>query len=91
MRANKSTNIHAVQPVPGDCDSVLSALLNDCEQKNISFGPALAFLDQFGYGAVSMQLISRILKFGQCEVFSYLDYKDVFLEFLKGFKPMGFK
>jgi len=22
---------------------------------------------------------------------SYLDYKDVFLEFLKGFKPMGFK
>jgi three-Cys-motif partner protein len=76
-RAHQSSNIRAVEPRPGDCDSVLNALLDDCERKGISFGPALAFLDQFGYGAVSMDLISRILKFGQCEVFSYIDYKDM--------------
>jgi three-Cys-motif partner protein len=76
-RANQSSNIRAVEPRPGDCDSVLNALLDDYGRKGISFGPALAFLDQFGYGAVSMDLISRILKFGQCEVFSYLDYKDM--------------
>jgi len=73
----KCSNIRAVDPVPGDCDSVLNALLDECERKRIAFGPALAFLDQFGYGAVSMALISRILKFGQCEVFTYLDYKDM--------------
>jgi three-Cys-motif partner protein len=76
-RAHQSCNIRAAEPLPGDCDSVLNALLDDCERNGISFGPALAFLDQFGYGAVSMALISRILKFGQCEVFSYLDYKDM--------------
>jgi three-Cys-motif partner protein len=74
-RASQSNNIRAVEPRPGDCDSVLNCLLDDCVRKGISFGPALAFLDQFGYGAVSMDLISRVLKFGQCEVFSYLDYK----------------
>jgi three-Cys-motif partner protein len=76
-RARQSGNIRAVDPYPGDCDSVLNVLLDDCERRGIAFGPALAFLDQFGYGAVSMALISRILKFGQCEVFSYLDYKDM--------------
>jgi three-Cys-motif partner protein len=76
-RARQSKNIRAVEPRPGDCDSVLNALLDDYQRNGISFGPALAFLDQFGYGAVSMDLISRILKFRQCEVFSYLDYKDM--------------
>src|SRR5262245_2166548 len=53
-RARQLRNIRAVEPRSGDCDSVLNALLDDCEQKGIAFGPALAFLDQFGYGAVSM-------------------------------------
>ncbi len=76
-RVSQSGNIRAVEPRPGDCDTVLNALLDEYEGSGITFGPALAFLDQFGYGAVSMRLISRILKFGQCEVFSYLDYKDM--------------
>jgi three-Cys-motif partner protein len=76
-RLDKSKNICAVEPRPGDCDSVLNEVFDDYKRKGISFGPALAFLDQFGYGAVSMKLISRILAFGQCEVFSYLDYKDM--------------
>jgi three-Cys-motif partner protein len=72
-----SKNIRDAKPLLGDCDSVLNDLLDECEQKRISFGPALAFLDQFGYGDVSMKLISRILRFPQCEVFSYLDYKNM--------------
>jgi three-Cys-motif partner protein len=76
-RIGNSKNIHAVEPRPGDCDSVLSELLDSYEKNGISFGPALAFLDQFGYGEVPMSLISRILAIPQCEVFSYLDYKDM--------------
>jgi three-Cys-motif partner protein len=76
-RLSPSGNIHAIEPRPGDCDTVLGAELDRCERNKVSFGPALAFLDQFGYGAVSMTLISRILRFGQCEVFTYLDYKDM--------------
>ncbi|HEX5272136.1 MAG TPA: three-Cys-motif partner protein TcmP [Gemmataceae bacterium] len=76
-RAAQSRNVRAVEPRHGDCDTELNAVLDEFGKKNICFGPALAFLDQFDYGAVSMQLIARILKFGQCEVFSYLDYKDM--------------
>lgn len=77
QKASSSQNIHAVEPRHGDCDSVLNEMLTDFEKRQIKFGPALAFLDQFGYGAVSMDLIRRILSFPQCEVFTYLDYKDM--------------
>jgi three-Cys-motif partner protein len=76
-KVSKSKNIRAVEPRLGDCDSVLSELLDEYQRKRIAFGPALAFLDQFGYGDVSMKLISRILQFPQCEVFSYLEYKNM--------------
>jgi len=72
-----SKNVRAVEPKCGDCDAILNTLLSDCEAKHIKFGPALAFLDQFGYGEVSMALIARILAFPVCEVFTYLDYKDM--------------
>jgi three-Cys-motif partner protein len=76
-QAQGSLNVRAVEPRHGDCDTELSRILDEFERTGISFGPALAFLDQFGYGAVSMDLIARILRFGQCEVFTYLDYKDM--------------
>jgi hypothetical protein len=56
---------------------VLNELLDEFEQSKIQFGPALAFLDQFGYGAVSMALITRILSYPQCEVFTYLNYLEM--------------
>ena len=77
QKASSSQNIRAVEPREGECDTVLNEMLTDFEHRQIRFGPALAFLDQFGYGAVSMDLIRRILSFPQCEVFSYLDYKDM--------------
>lgn len=69
-----SKNVADVKPLLGDCDEVLNNLLNEHEREGVHFGPALAFLDQFGYGDVSMDLVARILKFEQCEVFSYLSY-----------------
>lgn len=65
------------EPRQGECDVVLSQMLDEHEKKGIRFGPALAFLDQFGYAAVSMRLMARILAYGQCEVFSYLNYRDM--------------
>lgn len=64
-------------PREGDCDEVLSDLLERHERLGASFGPALAFLDQFGYSAVSLELIAKIMRYPQCEVFSYLDFKDM--------------
>jgi three-Cys-motif partner protein len=76
-RARQSHNISAVEVRQGDCTAVLNDLLDEHERHGIVFGPALAFLDQFGYGEVPMDLIARILRYDQCEVFSYLDYKDM--------------
>ena len=75
--AGKSKNIHAVEPRNGDCDVVLNEMLDGFANRRITFGPALAFLDQFGYGEVSMALIARIMSIQQCEVFTYLNYKDM--------------
>lgn len=77
QQAENSSNVHAVEPKHGDCDEILNAMLGEYEQKRMRFGPALAFLDQFGYGAVSMELIKRILSYNQCEVFSYLCYREM--------------
>jgi three-Cys-motif partner protein len=72
-----SPNLRSVLGECGECDSKLNRLLDNCDRNHTKFGPALAFLDQFGYGAVSMELIKRILSYPQCEVFTYLNYKDM--------------
>ncbi len=73
----RSSKVRVVMPRRGDCDSVLTELLDECDKRGDTFGPALAFLDQFGYSAASMQLVARILAFPQCEVFSYLDFRGM--------------
>lgn len=67
-------NLHLVNLKQGDCDQVLGELLDEHKNHGYEFGPALAFLDQFGYGSVSMELISKIMAFNRCEVFMYLNY-----------------
>lgn len=61
-------------PLLGECDALLSEMLFRQEREGVTFGPALVFLDQFGYSSVSMDLIKTVLGFPQCEVFSYLDW-----------------
>lgn len=74
---SQPTNVAEVDTRNGDCDTVLNELLDKHERANEKFGPALAFLDQFGYGSVSMDLVRRILRYPHCEVFSYLEYREI--------------
>ena len=72
-----SANISIDPPHLGDCNTVLEQLLQDYDLSRRAFGPALVFLDQFGYSEVPMSLIKRIMRHEQCEVFSYLNYKHL--------------
>ena len=70
----QSEHVRLSPPIQGDCESVLTSMLNEYESRGQRFGPALVFLDQFGYSAVSMDLVRRIMEYDQCEVFSYLNW-----------------
>lgn len=70
----RSGRIVVDDPIQGDCERVINQLIDEHEQCRQRLGPALFFLDQFGYSSFSMQLIGRILKNDVCEVFSYLNW-----------------
>ncbi len=70
----RSGRIVVDDPIQGDCETVINQLIDDHEQRRQRLGPALFFLDQFGYSSFSMNLIGRILKQEVCEVFSYLNW-----------------
>src|SRR5258708_16129537 len=53
-RITTSKNVVLESPRLGSCDEVLPAILDDHDRRAIPFAPALAFLDQFGYSAVSL-------------------------------------
>lgn len=42
-----------------------------------SYTPTLVFLDQFGYSAVPMSLIRRVLSGPSCEVLSFMNWRDL--------------
>lgn len=69
-----SPRIKSVEVERGDCETCVSALLDERRKENERVGPALFFLDQFGYCDVSMSLIRRIMSHPLCEVFSYLNW-----------------
>lgn len=70
----RSGRIGVDDPIQGDCETVINQLIDEHEQRGQGLGPALFFLDQFGYSSFSMALIGRILKNDVCEVFSYLNW-----------------
>lgn len=70
----RSGRIVVDDPIQGDCETVINQLIDEHEQRRQRLGPALFFLDQFGYSSFSMTLIGRILKHEVCEVFSYLNW-----------------
>lgn len=65
------------KPQCGDANRILGGILDNCNVESKPFGPALVFLDQFGYSDAPMTLISRVLSHPRCEVFSYLDYTGI--------------
>ncbi|HLX61932.1 MAG TPA: three-Cys-motif partner protein TcmP [Planctomycetota bacterium] len=76
-KSGRSRNIGPIEVKRGECEVEINALLNDIERKGRSFGPALAFLDQFGFSGVPMTLVKRILSHDHCETFIYLDYEGI--------------
>jgi three-Cys-motif partner protein len=71
LRARK--NVRLLDPEQGDCEEKLNELLARHDKQSKTFGPALIFLDQFGYSDVSMELIANIMGRPSCEVFTYLN------------------
>ncbi|MFH1747177.1 MAG: three-Cys-motif partner protein TcmP [Planctomycetota bacterium] len=69
-----SGRISIDDPIEGKCEDVINQLIDEHEEQRRCLGPALFFLDQFGYSSFSMELIGRILKHDVCEVFSYLNW-----------------
>lgn len=68
-------NIRVDDPIQGECEEEICRILHDHEARHRAVGPAFFFLDQFGYSAFSMDLVSKILKHPKCEVFSYLNWQ----------------
>jgi three-Cys-motif partner protein len=64
-------------PVLGECDVELDRILREHDASGARFGPALVFLDQFGYSAIPIELIARIMRIPACEVFSLLEYREI--------------
>ena len=59
----------------GNCESEIRRLIAQRKQAQQALGPALFFLDQFGYSQVPMSLVRAIMAEPQCEVFSYLNFQ----------------
>ena len=62
-------------PIKGDCQTVVERLIEEAEQAGQPFGPCFAFLDQFGYGEFSIDLIRRILLHKRCETLSFMNWR----------------
>jgi len=70
--AGAANLIQVLAPIAGDCTAILEKQLDLCASDRSEFGPALVFLDQFGYSDVPMALVQRILAHRHCEVFAYM-------------------
>lgn len=57
------------------CEHGLRELIGAEKRKYGSFGPALVFLDQFGYSQAPMTLIGEVMAGTSCETLIYLDYQ----------------
>jgi three-Cys-motif partner protein len=78
----KSTNpnvksVGRVEPLQGDAVKELNAAIDRAEARGVAFGPAMCFLDQFGYGDVPMELVRRIMRCSECEIMAYFEFRNV--------------
>jgi three-Cys-motif partner protein len=67
-------NVIVDPPILGECDPEIRKLISDHGRFRQPVGPALFFLDQFGYSQVPMELITTIMQHEKCEVFSYMNF-----------------
>ena len=74
-RISTSRRVLVDDPINGDCQTEIRKLIAERELRCKVLGPALFFLDQFGYSKISMCLLREIMAHRQCEVFSYLNHQ----------------
>jgi len=75
-RTDSAETVRLDPPILGDCKVELSHLLDRANHEGRQFGPALVFLDQFGYSEVPIDLVCRIMEIPQCEVLTYLHWQN---------------
>lgn len=75
QRIGESGRVIVDEPILGDCDEEIRRFIARRHREKAPIGPALFFLDQFGYANVPMDLIRAIMVHTNCEVLSYLNCK----------------
>jgi three-Cys-motif partner protein len=68
-------NTTVERPIHGSADDEVRRLLQRKEFQQ--YCPMLVFLDQFGYSAIPMELIEKILSGISREVFSFMNWRDL--------------
>jgi len=86
----RNPHIRVHDPVRGECEQVVTALLDEYVRIRKPLGPALFFLDQYGYSSVPMELLRRILAHKQCETFAYLNWQHMHPYFTDPTKAQAF-
>jgi three-Cys-motif partner protein len=74
VQLGSNTNVIVDSPILSDCDPAIRSLISDRTQSDQPVGPALFFLDQFGYSHVPMDLVKTIMRHEKCEIFSYMNF-----------------
>ena len=74
MKASER-NLIVEPPILGSADEEVRRLLQKKEFQQ--YCPMLVFLDQFGYSAVSMDLVEKIMSGTSREVFSFMNWRDL--------------
>lgn len=76
-KIRQKTQVIVDPPENEDCSVLIEKLLTQYSDRQSVFGPAMVFLDQFGYSAVPMSMISEIMAHPECEVFALLDFREM--------------
>ena len=71
---DESPKIKSIRVINDDCEIILNRIIDEAEKSKNKVGPALVFLDQFGWSDIPMDLIKKIMCHSECEVFSYLNW-----------------
>ena len=73
-QVGSSDKVNIAPPILGDCNQEIRKLIEQRLIVRRSVGPALFFLDQFGYSQVPIELLKLIMNHDKCEVFSYMNF-----------------
>ncbi len=74
-QAGRHRNLYIPRPLLGSAKECLGKIFKFRSAE--IFVPTLVFLDQFGYSAVPMELAREIMSKKSCEIFSFMNWRDL--------------